>query len=228
MKTYHIIYKITNNKTKRYYIGAHSTQNIEDGYMGSGVFLRRAYHKYGIENFTKEILFVFDTSQEMYEKEKELVIVSEQTYNLSPGGKGGWEYARSKVTSETHNKIRETCRSTQYALKMKPHWDESSRRTKAMREKETEEDRERKRQSLKKTMNNPAWKSTVGKKRAANISETLKRRSAEIITDDRNNKISISMSDRVCVIIEGKKRRVKKDDPILNNPNTILGWTFAS
>ena len=35
-KQYHFIYKTTNIITERYYYGMHSTDNLEDGYLGSG------------------------------------------------------------------------------------------------------------------------------------------------------------------------------------------------
>ena len=92
---FYTIYKITNNLDGKYYIGKHQTKDLDDGYMGSGKLLKRATKKHGIENFTKEILHVFDNEQEMNDKEKELVILSEESYNLCEGGKGGFGYINS-------------------------------------------------------------------------------------------------------------------------------------
>ena len=90
---FYTIYKITNLIDSKIYIGAHSTQDLNDGYMGSGKYLRNAIKKYGIENFKKDILFIFDNKQEMFSKEAELVtedfIATSNTYNIKPGGSGG-------------------------------------------------------------------------------------------------------------------------------------------
>ena len=93
---FYLIYKITNNINNKIYIGSHKTKNKDDGYMGSGKYLNRAIDKHGIENFTKEILFVFDNPKEMYDKEAEIVdddfLAEENTYNLKRGGFGGFDY----------------------------------------------------------------------------------------------------------------------------------------
>lgn len=113
---YYTVYKITNTISGRYYIGKHQTKNLNDGYMGSGKILLQAYKKYGKEKFTKEILHIFNTEEEMNSKEKELVIISEDSYNICPGGNGGFGYIngnnigkfRGKNHSEeTKQKIRE-------------------------------------------------------------------------------------------------------------------------
>ena len=92
--TYHYFYKITNLINGHFYYGVHNTKNLNDGYMGSGVRLQIAYKKYGIENFKKEILKYFDTKEEAFEYEAEVVnetlINDNNCYNLSPGGKGGF------------------------------------------------------------------------------------------------------------------------------------------
>lgn len=93
---FYIIYKITNQINGKIYIGSHKTKDLNDAYMGSGKYLKRAQEKHGIENFTREILFVFDNPEQMYAKEKEIVnedfLSEENTYNLKIGGFGGWDY----------------------------------------------------------------------------------------------------------------------------------------
>ena len=94
--TFYIVYKLTNTVNDKIYIGAHVTKNINDEYMGSGHALSRAKKKHGIENFIKEILHVFDTEQQMWDKEYEIVNEAfckrKDTYNLRTGGIGGWNH----------------------------------------------------------------------------------------------------------------------------------------
>ena len=60
--------------------------------MGSGVALKQAIVKYGIENFTKEILCECSSLEEMFAKEKEMVVISPLSYNLTEGGRGGFSH----------------------------------------------------------------------------------------------------------------------------------------
>jgi len=93
---YYTVYKITNKVNKKIYIGAHKTHNLNDKYMGSGVAIKRALLKYGIDNFSKEILYILNTEDEMYLKEKEIVnksfVKRKDTYNMTEGGFGGWSH----------------------------------------------------------------------------------------------------------------------------------------
>lgn len=44
-KQYHYFYKITNKVNGHFYYGIHSTNDLNDGYMGSGTRLHYAYKK---------------------------------------------------------------------------------------------------------------------------------------------------------------------------------------
>ena len=87
----HVIYKITNLINGRYYIGRHSTTNLNDGYMGSGKAIANAIKKYGENNFVKEIIAETSTSSELWELEKEIVnesvVYDPLSYNMAFGGK---------------------------------------------------------------------------------------------------------------------------------------------
>jgi hypothetical protein len=89
---YYTIYKTTNTLTGQFYIGQHFTQDIDDGYLGSGSLLKESIKKYGKKNFIKEILYVFDNEFEMNEKEKELItenfLSNPLVLNVQTGGYG--------------------------------------------------------------------------------------------------------------------------------------------
>ena len=74
----------------KYYYGIHSTDFLEDGYMGSGKYLKMAYEKYGIENFRKTILEFLPDRKSLLKREKEIVdiyeITNEKCYNVALGG----------------------------------------------------------------------------------------------------------------------------------------------
>ena len=95
-KKFYVIYQITNNLNGKIYIGKHKTNNLDDDYFGSGKFLKRAQKKYGLENFTKTILFYLQNEDEMNLLEK-MVVTKEvcdrdDVYNINTGGDGGWNY----------------------------------------------------------------------------------------------------------------------------------------
>lgn len=110
MKTYNYIYKITNLINGKIYIGKHSTDNLDDGYMGSGIHIKRSIKKYGIENFTKEYIAFCDTEDklnwfECFYIKKFNTRDSSIGYNLTDGGEGS---LGRKCSEETKNKISES------------------------------------------------------------------------------------------------------------------------
>ena len=101
----YIVYKTTNKVNNKLYIGVHKTINhkIFDKYIGNGLKIgmkikepktpfQYAILKYGYENFNREVLYVFNTADEAYDKEAELVDIEfvkrVDTYNVALGGGG--------------------------------------------------------------------------------------------------------------------------------------------
>jgi hypothetical protein len=93
-KRYHYIYKTTCKLNNKYYIGIHSTDNLDDGYMGSGKRLWNAIKKHGKENFEVEFLEFFDNRKDLINREIEIVnenfIQDPMCMNIKVGGFGGF------------------------------------------------------------------------------------------------------------------------------------------
>lgn len=102
------VYKTINTVTNEYYIGVHKTNNPNDGYYGSGIHIVRQIAKYGKEQFIKEILFIFETKEEAFDKEVKLLkekLTESLCLNISNGGEGGDNFLGKKHTQQTKDKI---------------------------------------------------------------------------------------------------------------------------
>lgn len=106
----YIVYLTKNEKEQinginRIYVGVHQTTNPEifDGYIGCGVYVNQpstykypktpfqyAVKKYGVDSFTRQILYIFDSEEDAYKKEAEIVDLDflklDYTYNACLGG----------------------------------------------------------------------------------------------------------------------------------------------
>jgi len=66
---YNYTYK-TKHVNGKYYVGRHSTDNLDDGYLGSGTWVRQIQDK---SLLSKEILSFFDSFEDLLEAEKVLI-----------------------------------------------------------------------------------------------------------------------------------------------------------
>jgi hypothetical protein len=112
-KQFHIVYQVTNIINNKIYIGAHSTNDLYDDYCGSGTNISHAITKYGRAAFKKEILFIFNTPQEMFAKEKEIVTIEfikrADVYNIVEGGYGGANKGSTGLKHIHHPITQERC-----------------------------------------------------------------------------------------------------------------------
>ena len=100
------VYVTTNLINGKQYVGDHSTQNVNDTYFGSGRIFLKALKKYGKENFTREILKIYNTRLEAYIAQEYYINLYNTLYplgyNISP--KGGHE-VKGSVSEFTKEKI---------------------------------------------------------------------------------------------------------------------------
>ena len=99
----HFLYKTTNLLNDRFYIGMHSTENLDDGYFGSGKRLKAEIKKYGKENFKREIIDVLPTRKALQEREAEIVTEELRAdplcLNLKNGGEGGGMWTKEQQSA---------------------------------------------------------------------------------------------------------------------------------
>ncbi len=93
MYKYNFFYKTQNLLNGKFYCGIHSTDDLNDGYLGSGFNIKESIKKYGKENFLRDILIFFESREKAFEYEEsflnEEVLSDSQCYNISPGGNRG-------------------------------------------------------------------------------------------------------------------------------------------
>lgn len=130
---YHYVYIIRNKLNHKFYIGKHTASNLDDGYMGSGIAIKRAIKKYGLENFAKQIICFCDSQEEALQVEQFLVtpylISREDCYNANIGGRGGSIKGR-KLSEESRKRISAALIGNTYGsgLKGKPKTEEHKRK----------------------------------------------------------------------------------------------------
>jgi hypothetical protein len=126
-KKYHYIYKTTCAINGKFYIGMHSTDNLDDKYLGSGKILWRSVKYHGKDNHIKEILEFCKDREQLKKREEEIVneqlLTEKFCMNLRLGGYGGI------INEEHHLKMRKRASDVNKIL-MKEFWSDPEKKKK--------------------------------------------------------------------------------------------------
>lgn len=91
-KKYYFLYITTNLVNGKYYKGLHATDDLFDGYLGSGRAFQLALRKYGRQAFKRQIVLFCPDAKSLYHAESLYItkedINSDMCYNLTVGGGG--------------------------------------------------------------------------------------------------------------------------------------------
>lgn len=133
-KKHHYIYKTTCNVNGKFYIGMHSTKNLDDGYLGSGKRLWNSINYHGKENHKKEIIEFCLNREELIQKEREIVnikLINDYfCMNLQPGGGGGFinKEHMMKVSKAGNKEFLEKMQDDEYRKEFSKKLSESNKK----------------------------------------------------------------------------------------------------
>ena len=207
-KKIHYLYKTTCGITGKYYIGMHSTNNIDDGYLGSGKKLRHSIRKYGKENHQKEILEFFETRELLAEAEKKIItfdlLNDKLCLNLAEGGYGG--NGAKFLTKEQLSKGRKKCDEI---LKEKYGGNFKSVIARNYYNKSTDEEKERHSQKIKEGLKNSNFNhaTRLGSKQSNEFKKMISE-----VNSIRQKGSGNSQYGTCWVMNENESKKIKKED----------------
>lgn len=107
---FHIVYKTTRISTGEYYIGVHSTDNLNDSYFGSGDRIKRIIQKEGKRGLVRETLHECESREAALQLEHTiltpLTLADSLCLNVSVGGKGNPE-GNHTISDEARQRLSE-------------------------------------------------------------------------------------------------------------------------
>ena len=98
------VYLWENKKNKKMYLGSHKG-NVNDSYIGSGVYFKKAFEK-APENFNRTILYYGNKFREIEDALLKSVNAAnnDKFYNLKNDAVGGWAHCQTKEIKEKRGK----------------------------------------------------------------------------------------------------------------------------
>ncbi len=225
---YGYVYKTTNLINGKIYIGQHHSDIFDTQYFGSGKLIRRAFKKYGIDNFKCEVIEWCETKEQLTDREIYWIQFYKSQnkcigYNISNGGDGILspmpeimrEHLRQcnlgkKLSEETIQKLREKQSGENNGFYGKRHTDKTKQRIS---------------ETITEQYNNGRVNPMYGVHRygkdapryGAKLSDDTKRKISESVsgfkhTEDAKKKMSENVKGRVFMNNGIQNKRVKSQD----------------
>lgn len=125
------VYQITNLVNNKIYVGRrkHVLPN-QDSYMGSGTQIKNAIRKYGLENFRKDIVQIFESEAECAKLEASIVTKEFcqrfDTYNMHEGGFGGFTHINNDSVKRAEVSKRSSEHNKKFGIGGTKNWTEQS------------------------------------------------------------------------------------------------------
>ena len=123
-----IVYKTTNIINGKYYYGIHKTNNLNDGYLGSGKRLKDAIKHYGQDVFSKEIIHYCSSIEEAQKIENEIVtqdlVENVMCYNMCIGGGYPPSWGSTGPRPDSSKRMKENNPSS--LMKGDKHWSKNT------------------------------------------------------------------------------------------------------
>lgn len=213
LKTYYI-YLITNKLNSCNYIGKRccpetKTPETDISYMGSGVKIKKDQQELGIENFSKDILAICHSNDEINILETEFIkqyrAVGKAEYNIADGGEGGY------LGEEWYRRTWNACHNPEYSEKIRQALKYSEKYQSIIHSKEhSDKIKEIKRKNPHKHTEETRKKMSLMRKGRKVSDETKKKmslaRRGRKVSDETKKKISLSQKERF------KNRIVTEED----------------
>lgn len=122
---HHYTYKVLRQDGK-YYIGVHSTNNLDDGYLGSGKILKRSIRKHGADYHALEILAFHKSRKDALLAESVLVtketLNDPQCMNIIVGGGGPGDTSKIGASLKGRPQPKSVCEAISKRRKGVPTW----------------------------------------------------------------------------------------------------------
>lgn len=168
---FHFVYKLINIETGKYYIGGHSTPDLDDGYLGSGAEIRKIVKEIGKTRarllFKREIIKFCKDNDALKNAERKYIAASlndEMCYNKNKGGA-----CQGKKTEEQKQKIALAASQNRLSEESRKKVSESMKLHRKLNPQHTDKVREglkKWREANPERKNTPEWKDRMEKLRA--------------------------------------------------------------